>query len=66
MTASSSADGTVDLGSFGPVGIGNRGPRFPLGDRLPVHAVALRKPPQALLTMLHRSTDCLRRCGAPV
>ena len=31
-----------------------------------VDAVALRKPSQALLTMLYCSTDCLCRCGAPV
>src|ERR1700722_3990687 len=29
--------------------VGNGGPRFPLSDRLRVDAVALRKPPQALL-----------------
>ena len=38
----------------------------PLGDRLLVDPVALRQRPQALLTMLYRSTDCLRRGGAPV
>src|SRR5271163_2458807 len=46
--------------------IGNGGPRFPLGNRLRVDAVALREPPQALLTMLYRSTDRLCRSGAPV
>ena len=29
-------------------------------------AVALGERPQALLTMLYRSTDCLCRCGAAV
>src|ERR1700677_734114 len=46
--------------------VGNGGPHFPLGDRLRVDAVALRKPPQALLTMLYRSTDRLCRRGAPM
>lgn len=39
---------------------------FPLGDGLLVDAVSLRQDPQALLTMLYRSTDCLCRSGAPV
>src|SRR5450432_3281892 len=46
--------------------IGNGGPRLPFGDGLRVDAVAFRQRPQALLTMLYRSTDCLCRCGAPV
>ena len=37
-----------------------------LGDGLLVDAVALGQKPQALLTMLYRSTDCLCRSGAPV
>ena len=37
--------------------VGNEGSRFPLSDCLRVDAVALCKPPQALLTMLYRSTD---------
>ena len=39
---------------------------LPLGDSLLVDAVALGQNPQALLTMLYRSTDCLCRCGASV
>ena len=39
---------------------------LPLGDRLGVDAVALGQHPQALLTMLYRSTDRLCRGGAPV
>jgi len=39
---------------------------LPLGNRLLVDAVALGEGPQALLTMLYRSTDCLCRAGAPV
>ena len=46
--------------------ISNRGPRLPLGDGLLVDAVALGKRPQALLTMLYRSTDRLCRRGAPM
>src|SRR5580704_2221974 len=46
--------------------VGNGRPRFPLSDRLRVDAIALRKRPQALLTMLYRSTDRLCRRGAPV
>src|ERR1700683_3556941 len=59
-TASSSADRTVDLGCLGPVGRSETEDRaFHLATRLRVDAVALRKPPQALLTMLYRSTDRL-------
>jgi curved DNA-binding protein CbpA len=36
----------------------------PLGHRLRIDPIALGKPPQALLTMLYRSTDRLCRCGA--
>lgn len=46
--------------------IGDRRPLLPLGDRLLVHAIGLRQRPQALLTMLYRSTDRLCRGGAPV
>ena len=46
--------------------IGDGSPRFPLGDRLRIDPVALRQRPQALLTMLYRSTDRLCRCGAPM
>ena len=37
-----------------------------LGDGLLVDPVALGQNPQALLTMLYRSTDCLCRAGAAV
>ena len=46
--------------------IGRRGPVLPLGDRLLVDPVTLRQNPQARLTMLYRSTDCLCRAGASV
>src|SRR5271163_2922496 len=46
--------------------IGRRRPRLPLGDRLRIDAVALGQRPQALLTMLYRSTDRLCRRGAPM
>ena len=39
---------------------------FPLGDGLGIDAVPPGKAPQALLTMLYRSTDRLCRCGAAV
>ncbi len=39
---------------------------LPLGDGLRVDAVAPRKSPHALLTMLYRSTDRRCRAGAPV
>jgi hypothetical protein len=39
---------------------------LPLGDGLGIDTVALGKRPQALLTMLYRSTDRLCRCGAAV
>lgn len=44
----------------------NRGPLPPLGYGLRVDPMALGEGPQALLTMLYRSTDCLSRAGAPV
>ena len=67
MTASSSTDSTVDRGSFGPVGrSATERPLLPLGDGLLVDPVALGQRPQALLTMLYRSTDRLCRRGAPV
>ena len=46
--------------------VGHTLPLAPLGDRLLVDPLALRQRPQALMTMLYRSTDCLRRGGAPV
>src|SRR4029077_14631516 len=46
--------------------VGNTGPRFPLGDGLLIDSIALGQSPQALLTMLYRSTDRLCRCGAPM
>jgi hypothetical protein len=39
---------------------------LPLGDRILVDAVTPGQCPHALLTMLHRSTDRLCPCGAPV
>jgi hypothetical protein len=39
---------------------------LPLGDSLLVDPVTLGQSPQALLTMLYRSTDNLSRTGAPV
>jgi hypothetical protein len=41
-------------------------PLAPLRNSLLVDPVALGQRPQALLTMLYRSTDCLCRGGAPV
>jgi hypothetical protein len=46
--------------------IGRRSALLPLGDGLLFDPVAMRQRPQALLTMLYRSTDCLSRRGAPV
>src|SRR4051794_23419115 len=52
---------------FRPGGqIGDGGSLLPLGHGLLVDAVALGELPQALLTMLYRSTDRLCRRGAPV
>ena len=46
--------------------IADRLARLPLGDGFGVDPVALGENSQALLTMLYRSTDHLRRCGAPM
>src|ERR1700690_854802 len=46
--------------------IGDRTALLPLGDGLRVDPVAPGQSPQARLTMLYRSTDCLCRCGAAV
>ena len=46
--------------------IGDGRPLLPLADRLGIDPAPLGKRPQALLTMLYRSTDCLRRRGAPM
>src|SRR5665213_1857632 len=46
--------------------IGRGGPTLPLGDRLLIDPMTLGQNPQALLTMLYRSTDCLSRAGASV
>ena len=56
MTASSSTESTL-----APV---DRGPLFHLATVFLIYAIALNKGPQALLTMLYRSTDCLCRRGA--
>src|SRR4051812_12653859 len=44
----------------------NSAAALPLADGLLVDAVAPRQRPQALLTMLYRTTDRLRRAGAPM
>src|SRR5215207_2140821 len=44
----------------------DRGALLPLGDGLRVEAVAPGQPPQALLTMLDRSTHRRSRAGAPM
>src|SRR5271156_5171982 len=46
--------------------IGDGAALLPLGNGLGIDAVTPRKRPQALLTMLYRSTDRLCRCGAAV
>src|SRR4029078_12115746 len=46
--------------------IGDRAALLPLGHGLLVDPVMLGQSPQALLTMLYRSTDRLCRCGAAV
>lgn len=46
--------------------IGNGAALLPLGHSLRIDAVSPGKAPQALLTMLYRSTDRLCRCGAAV
>ena len=66
MIASSSRVRTDDRGSFGPVCRSATEVRFLLGDRLLVDPVMLGQSPQALLTMLYRSTDRLSRRGAAV
>ncbi len=67
MTASSSLDSTVDFGSLGPVCSLGRAPLLlHFGDGLGIDAIARRELPQAVLTMLDRSTDCRSRCGAAV
>src|ERR1700729_4402556 len=66
-TASSSADRTVDLGSFGPVGTSATEVRpFHLATVFLIDSVALRQRSQARLTMLYRSTHRLCRWGAPM
>jgi hypothetical protein len=66
MMASFSSDKLVDFGSLGPVGRSATEPRF-------FHFATVFglihnawTAPQALLTILYCSTDCLRRCGAAV
>ena len=46
--------------------IGHEAALFPFCNGLGIDPVTPRKAPQALLTMLYRSTDRLRRCGAAV
>src|SRR5690242_11335354 len=46
--------------------VGNRRPGSPLSNRLRIDPVAPGENPQALLTMLYRSTHRLCRAGAPV
>src|SRR4029077_4438545 len=46
--------------------VGDRAALLPLGDGLLVEPVTLGQRPRALLTMVYRSTDCRRRCGAAV
>src|SRR3984957_14248181 len=46
--------------------IGDRSPTLPLGGGLLIDPEALGQRPQALLTMLYRSTDRLSGRGAPV
>src|SRR5688572_29889294 len=46
--------------------IGDQGSLLPLRYGLLIDAVAPRELPQALLTMLYRSTHCLCRAGAPM
>jgi hypothetical protein len=57
--ASSSGDRTAEAAFFGPVGRSATDVRFSLGDRLLIDPVAPGERPQALLTMLYRSTDRL-------
>src|SRR5277367_4715197 len=46
--------------------VGDRSALLPLSDGFRVDPEALRQRPQARLTMLYRSTDCLCRRGAPM
>ena len=46
--------------------IGHRRPFLPFGDRLLIDTVTLGERPQALLTIVYRSTHRLCRAGAPV
>src|SRR5580658_47349 len=46
--------------------IGDRCPALPFGHGLLIDSITLRQRPQALLTMLYRSTDRLCRRGAPM
>src|SRR5262249_25138209 len=46
--------------------VGDRGPLLPFGNGLLVDPVAFSQHPQALLTMLYRSTHRLCRRGAPM
>src|SRR6202044_7768 len=46
--------------------VGDRSALLPLGDGFRVDPLALRQRPQARVTMLYRSTDCLCRRGAPM
>src|ERR1700741_2807523 len=55
------------LGIFWPgLQIGDGAALPPFGNGLGIDAISLGKVPQALLTMLYRSTDRLCRCGAAV
>src|SRR3954449_9664246 len=65
--ASSSRVSTVERGSLGPVRSSwTEGRFFHLATVLRVDAVALGQAPQALLTLLDRSTHRRRRAGAPM
>src|SRR5580765_6120916 len=46
--------------------IGHRTALLPFCNGLGIDPIALGQRPQALLTILYCSTDCLRRCGAAV
>src|SRR6476660_1866985 len=46
--------------------IGHRTALLPFCNGLQIDPIALRQRPQALLTILYCSTDCLCRCGAAV
>lgn len=67
MTASSSTESTVDRGAFGPVGRSATEVRvFHFVTVFWLIPLAPGQRPQALLTMLYRSTDRLCRRGAPM